>query len=554
MTNHQENDAGSENSVVKPSRLADRKKTPPWYVWAYWLAAAGYIASLYVRDAGMDTGFNNVATYIALGTSVGILWSWLGFFSGYSTRFRRRMIMVPVLGVLAFLACSRIMRTSGTVVPEFAWRWSRNPDQLLPKAVAEEGLDLVDMVTTTEDDFPQFLGPNRSAGIVGVELSRDWTAHPPRQVWRQPIGAGWSAFACVNQFAVTMEQRGKQELVTCLEVGTGKLRWSHAVEARHATIPGFVGPRATPTINGGMVFALGATGIFRCLDGQDGTRVWQRNLLADQGLDEISDAAGVSWGRSGSPLVIHEKVIVPVGGAELGPWVALAAFHRETGEMIWEGGDYQAAYASPMLYEFNGVPQILSVNENYLSSHDVETGEVLWDHDWPGVSSMDANVSQPIALSGNRVLLTKGYGVGAELIQLVQEDDLWTVETLAANNRVMKTKFTNLVLKDGYAYGLDDGFLSCMKVASLQRQWKRGRYGQGQILMVGDVILILAEDGRLAMVEANPEQYVPLGEIQALEGQTWNNLCLTGRMLLVRNAEEAACYELPVSISASHDG
>ncbi len=133
--------------------------------------------------------------------------------------------------------------------------------------------------------------------MTGVRLARDWQARPPRLVWRHEIGAGWATFAAVNGFALTMEQRGDEELVTCYEVATGTLRWFHALPSRHQTVMGGVGPRATPTIRDGRVYALGATGILRCLDGATGQPVWTEDLLARIGITPDEDLSGIAWGR-----------------------------------------------------------------------------------------------------------------------------------------------------------------------------------------------------------------------------------------------------------------
>ena len=108
----------------------------------------------------------------------------------------------------------------------------------------------------------------------------------------------------------------------------------------------------------------------------------------------------------------------------------------------------------------------------------------------------------------------------------------------------MKTKFTNGVIRDGYMYGLSDGILECIEIESGDRIWKRGRYGHGQLLLVGDVLIVQAEDGRVLLVRADPEGHEELGEIHALEGLSWNTLCLVGPYLVVRNGEVAVCYEL----------
>ena len=150
-------------------------------------------------------------------------------------------LVAIVLAAVASALLLRVDRVSGRLVPRLALRWSSKPDQLLKTPEITEGENPVDVSTTTPSDFPQFLGPQRNLIVTGIELDRDWAAHPPRLLWRQPIGAGWSGFSAVNGFAMTLEQRGDQELVTCYEVATGKPGWVHGVTARHETIMGGVG-------------------------------------------------------------------------------------------------------------------------------------------------------------------------------------------------------------------------------------------------------------------------------------------------------------------------
>ena len=146
----------------------------------------------------------------------------------------------------------------------------------------------------------------------------------------------------------------------------------------------------------------------------------------------------------------------------------------------------------------------------------------------------------------DRVFISKGYSKGADLLHVERgSSSEWSAENVW-ETRAMKTKFSNVAIHEGYAYGLDDGILACVDLKNGKRQWKRGRYGFGQILLVEDVLLVLAEDGRVIMVDPTPEKHLELGEFQAISGQTWNTLCLYGDLLLVRNGEEAACYRLPL--------
>jgi outer membrane protein assembly factor BamB len=257
------------------------------------------------------------------------------------------------------------------------------------------------------------------------------------------------------------------------------------------------------------------------------------------------DTAAVAWGRAASPLIVDDLVIVPAGGPKGGPHVSLIAFDKHSGDEIWRGGDQQISYSSPVLATMLGVRQILIVNENSASGHDVTTGRELWSYPWPGGSSTNASVSQAVAIDDNGVLLSKGYGGGAEMLRLSHDErGLWYIVSEWKNPRVLKTKFTNVAVRDNYGYGLSDGILECVDLQNGKSQWKRGRYEHGQILLVGNVLLVLTETGELVMVDGTPDGHHELGRLQALTGKTWNTLCLYGNHLLIRNGEEAACYQL----------
>ncbi|MFW6172025.1 MAG: PQQ-binding-like beta-propeller repeat protein [Planctomycetota bacterium] len=297
-----------------------------------------------------------------------------------------------------------------------------------------------------------------------------------------------------------------------------------------------------------VVYALGATGYLRCLDGANGKLVWDDDLRQRCGVTDQEDLAAISWGRAASPLVAHHLLVVPLGGTREGTRHSLIAYDKKTGEVRWKGGDRQISYASPSLETLRGLEQIVIVNESSVSGHRLDNGQVLWSHDWKGQSNGEPNCSQAVVLTDNRVLLTNRRE--AELIQLEPaENDSLRADSIWLARRKLKTKFTNVVVHEGYVYGLSDGILECVELETGQRCWKsrRGDYGHGQILAAGDVILVQAESGQVVMVAFNPEQLVELGRFEALSERTWNNPCLFGSTLLVRNASEIACYRLPLA-------
>ena len=239
-------------------------------------------------------------------------------------------------------------------------------------------------VEPTPDDFPQFLGPNRDGHLPRVLLAHDWQTTPPRILWQKEIGSGWSGFSVVGDYAVTLEQYGDDEFVTCRELATGDTRWSHAEKARHDDPQGGSGPRSTPTIHDSKVYTLGATGILCCLHLSNGELIWRKDLRKEFGISDAEELQGVMWGRAASPLIYGELCIVPAGGK---PHVSLVAYDTLSGDKKWTGGAHQISYASPAVLTLCGKEQIVSVNESNLTGHDPQTGNELWSYDWPGHSN-----------------------------------------------------------------------------------------------------------------------------------------------------------------------
>jgi outer membrane protein assembly factor BamB len=546
-------------TAAEPTSAPVRQLFPGWTSRLVIAAALAIVLlmRLFLRLDDAPWPFNdpavcNIVTVVFSFVAILTFWIWVCFLSGLPLLVRRLVLIGSLIVVGGFFLLFRLEEFTGSMIPRFVPRWLAAHDRRLGKVEAESAPQQIDLTTTTPEDFPQFLGPERSCWIAGPALARNWTAEPPKLLWKQPIGAGWSAFSAVNGYAVTMEQRGDDEWVTCYEIDTGKPVWGHAAQARHQDAMGGVGPRSTPTIYQGRIYALGATGVLRCLDGATGKLLWQDDLVTRYGLTQSQSEAMVQWGRAASPLVLDDLVVVP-GGGPAGKAKNLVAFQAKSGELVWEsenvksGGEAdQIAYASPALATLSGKRQILIVNESTASGHDPETGQRLWTYDWPGRSNANASTSQAVAIDGRYVLLSKGYTGGAELLEFAVEAAASShPQSKWHNSRVLQTKLTNVVIFQEHIYGLSEGILECVEIATGKRKWKAGRYGHGQILGVGDLLLVLAEDGRLALVAASPQKFTELGSLQALEGKTWNNLCLYGKKLLIRNGQEAACYELP---------
>ncbi len=558
LPRHRDRHSDSARSFGLPT------KTIGWTV----LAVAGCLGLRYGSEwlnesINLDPGVPNLLILLLIALTT-LLWLiWIVFFSGYLWKTRIGVTGLILIAIASFFVLFDVRNTGAVGISRWQPRfWSFKP------APAEIGAPaIVDLSVESPGDFRQFLGNDRNGVVNNVVLSSQWQgSYAPRLIWKQSIGEGWSGFAAANLYAVTQEQRGPDQCVTCYDILSGRLQWIHKRAGRHrdAMSLGHAGPRATPTIDQGKVYAQGATGVLECLDGSTGDLIWDVDLpkvlgiemipassLLDQESYEYEDS-NLAWGRACSPLIVDNKVIVTGGGPLGGPFVTLMAFDKDTGEPIWRGGDEMIAYGSPALVTLLGRPQITLVAESKAMGFDPENGEVLWTHDRPGTSNEDANCSQVTYVNDNQLLLSKGYSLGGELIKLSENEGKYKTESLWVGPRVLKTKLTNPVIKDGFAYSLSDGFLECTEVASGRRRWKkRGRFGDGQILLVSDKLLIHSENGSLHLVDTNPETYDEFGQIKTIDGVCWNTLCFFNHYLLVRSEIEAACYELVVDTGES---
>ncbi len=462
---------------------------------------------------------------------------WLLFLSGLGWRRRLAYLVIGAAATAGLLfGFTQVVRMDGSLggsgIPRLRWIWTPSDEALLNDLKVEDGKP-VSVYTYKETDYPQFLGRDRDGVAHGVRLVRDWKSQPPKELWRRSIGLGWSAFAVAGDYAITQEQREDKELVVCYEVKTGKVRWKHEHDVRLHDKQGGDGPRATPTIVEGRVYTLGGTGILDCIDGETGKNLWTRDTLTENNLTNLI------WGKSCSPLIFEDKVIV-TGGQEKKD--CLLAYDRESGQPLWKAGVDAASYASPALATLDGQKQILSVNAHSVTGHDPQDGKVLWTFDWPGEM---AKTSQPVPLPGDRIFLSAGYKLGCVLLHVSRgSDGQWAVEQKRAGRNKMCTQFSNVVIAHNCAFGLDCRELACIDLATGERKWKGKTYEFGQVMLVGDLIVVQAEDGEVALVEANPNDFKEVARMPALHGKTWNNPVLSGPYLLLRNDKEAVCYQL----------
>jgi outer membrane protein assembly factor BamB len=379
-------------------------------------------------------------------------------------------------------------------------------------------------------NWPGFRGEGRD-GVYRGTIRVSWDGLVP--MWRRPVGGGRASFAVAGTHAFTIEQRERAEVVAAYDVMTGRELWTHAWPERFSQwMGGGEGPRATPTFADGLVYALGGLGELRCLDGATGRLVWRTNILLDSGAENLR------WGMAGSPLVSGDAVIVLPGGPA---GQSVAAYNRRTGDRLWTALDDKQAYVSPMQVTLGGVPQFLVVSATRLVGLDLGRREVLWEFPWK--TDHDASAAQPLVVGDDRVFYSSGYGTGAVVVELTRSGDRFEVREVWRNIR-MKNRQSSSVLHDGHIYGLDEGILACIDVATGQLKWKGGRYGHGQVLLSGNHLIVITEEGALLLVAATPDGLQEMARVPALDGETWNTPAFADGILLVRNTREMAAFDL----------
>lgn len=481
----------------------------------------------------------------------------------------RRAALVAIL----LVACAPILliRTDGVGGPNpFHWRWTPTAEEILlaqanepvvpppaapveapktpapePKAEDNPKPTPVTSEAKTEDapappprslpkpEWPGFRGALRDGIVRNIRIETDWTASPPTELWRRPIGPGWSSFAVRGDLLYTQEQRGEEEMVSCYRVSTGQPVWRHSDRVRFYESNGGAGPRGTPTVHGDRVYAVGATGILKVLDATTGKRVWTKNIAED------TKRAVAYWGIASSPLVVNDLVIVANAAT-------LVAYDIASGDLRWKGPSYGASYSSPHLVTLDGVEQVVLLGGPGAISVAPEDGTVLWIHKWePGPMVQPAMTEDGDILVNN---VTATGGVATRRLHVTKGADGWNVEERWTSTG-LKPNFNDFVVHKGHAYGFDNNILAAINLETGQRVWKGGRYGNGQLVLLQDqdALLVTSEDGELALVSATPDKYTEIAKMRIFESKTWNHPVIVRDLLLVRNGEEMAAFKLPIA-------
>ena len=454
----------------------------------------------------------------------------------WSTSAQRSVVAICLMSLgWGSFALVRNEGFDGDYYPEFAWRWSpRHEDTLTALTAAGPAAKLEFAEADEPGSWPQFRGPEGNGVVTDSPPQLDWVANPPRELWRISIGPGWSSFSYHNGRLFTQEQRGDQEYITCYSATDGSLVWSHADDTRFTEVVSGAGPRSTPSVADGFVYAFGGTGLLTCLNEADGSMVWQRDLAAELG------APIPMWGCSGSPLIVGSQLILFAGApGDQG----LISLDTTTGKSLWGFASTDMNYTTARLMTLSGEDCIVFCDSRGVHSLAPETGTVKWTfqpNKWKGPAMVD-----PQQLSPTSLLVGLGDGIGLARLEVGRTGEQWTISETWSTTK-LRPSFNDSLVLDDYIYGFNQAIFSCIDATTGERQWHGGRYGFGQTVLLKSSrqIIAAAEDGDIALLQATPDGLDEMARIPVLDGKTWNHPIVVGDRLFVRNGKAAVCLQL----------
>ncbi len=378
-------------------------------------------------------------------------------------------------------------------------------------------------------NWAQWRGPNRTGKSEETGLRFTWGESGPREVWRKPVGVGFSGISVRGNRVFTMFADERVEYVLCLEAATGKEVWRTPTGGRFRESRGD-GPRSMPTVDGRNLYVVSAEGTLFALSAATGGIAWSRNFVEEFGSELPT------WGYACSPLVVRDRLYAEVGGDDNR---SVACFDTDTGETIWSNHTDGLSYSSPIAVTTHGQPQIVFITEEHVIGTSPEDGRIIWSFAWP----KGINIATPLFVPDDRIFVSAAYDKGAVMIRL-REDGANVAAEEAWASRGMENHFNSSILHEGHLYGFDNSILKCIDVDSGEERWKTRAYAKGSLIFADGHLIVLGEEGFLATVVATPESYQEVARDQVLEGRCWTPPTLANGRVYVRNFDEIVCIDL----------
>ncbi len=374
------------------------------------------------------------------------------------------------------------------------------------------------------EDWPQWRGPNHDGISAEKGFQTKWEKTPPK-LWEREIGSAFSGFACVGGKVYTCGTADKQQVAFCLDADTGNVVWQTPIEAEYRERQGGDGTRATPAVDGGRVYILGALGQLVCLEADSGKVAWSRQFEAPP-----------QWGYAASVLIEGNLAMVTAGGSE----GTLLALDKQTGKIAWKCGDGVVGYATPYPFTFDGTRYVVGFMGKETLIAEAATGKQVWSMPWE--TDWNVNASTPIFTDG-RLFISSGYNHGSILLKLAREGEQLKMDTVWQNKNI-RAKFQSPVLHEGYLYASDEVGINCVELATGEEKWSKREVTNGTVVLADGHLLVLTEKGELLIARATPKEFEPFTNVKLLDGRCWTIPTLYKGRLYVRNLKQAACFDL----------
>lgn len=394
------------------------------------------------------------------------------------------------------------------------------------------------VVAASSDDWPQWRGPNRDGRSSETGLMTEWPKDGPKQLWTNTeTGLGYGGISVVQGTLFTVGSFDDEEFLLAIDAQTGEEKWRSVIGPLFVNKWGD-GPRSTPTVDDGHVYAMSAEGHVVCCDQATGKEIWKIEMTEFGG-------AVPTWGYAESPLVDGDRVIVTPGGKQ----GAIIAVDKKTGELLWQSSSCRgtAHYSSIIVAEPNGQKQYVQLLMEQLVGLDPKTGKLLWSAKWPGRQPV---IPTPIA-EGNRVYVTSGYGVGCMLVQIAEDNSV----TEVYRNKVMKNHHGGVILVGKQLFGYSDGpGWVCQDFESGESLWEEPQaLGKGCVTFAGGRLIMQSEvDGEVVLVEPSDAGWrergrftmSPQSENRRRDGRIWTHPVVVDGKLYLKDQEILLCYDI----------
>lgn len=370
---------------------------------------------------------------------------------------------------------------------------------------------------------PQYDGINRETGVT-----LPWK-ESPKAVWEAALGPAFSGISVVGDLVYTCGTEEDEQVLFCLKAENGDVVWKKTFAGSVKDKMGGDGTRATPTVDGGKVYIFGGEGTLLCADAKSGREVWTKKFKKPP-----------HWKYAGSVLIEENLAVVSPGGDDGG----LVALDKNTGEIVWAGGDDQASYATPYPFTFEGRRYIAGMLAKTMVIVDAKTGGEVYSMPWE--TKYDVNASTPIYHDGH-LFTSSGYGHGAILLRLKTDGDRLAATTVWESKAILN-KMHTCTLLDGKLYGADEKKLKCVDFLTGEEVWSVDRIADEKtqyatLVLNGGHFIYLGEKGHLAAAKASAEGFEAVGVTPVLSGRCWTVPTLSGGRLYVRNLEKLVCLE-----------